>query len=133
MTVTEPETQAAQANEPVKRTNMPSYGVGAAVAELPEEPERAKGRQYFDLMDAVKADEANLGLWVPIVTFQTPTGARDVQKALAGYRNSKTGQQVAPTRDIPKGEWEIKAVKLPHPDNPTKRISRLYVRYMGEG
>lgn len=140
MTMTEPsaepqasEPQTAQASEPVKRTNMPTYGVGAGVAELPTEPERAKGRVYFDLMDAVKADEANLGLWVPIATFQTPTGARDVQKALAGYRNSKTQEIVAPVRDVPKGEWEIKAVKLAHPDNPTKRISKLYVRYLGEG
>lgn len=128
MTMTDPIAEP-QAQESVAkpRTNMPTYGVGEPVAELPQEPERAKGKVYFDLMDAVKADEANLGLWVPIADFQTSTGARDAQKALAGTKDK------APTRQVPSGEWEIKAVKLPHPQNPTKRVSRLYVRYMGEG
>lgn len=126
MTVTEP---TAEPQATTKRTNMPKYGVGEPVAELPTEPERTKGKVYYDLMEQVKNDPDKQGLWVPIADFQTPTGARDAQKALAG--NQAKG--VAPTREIPTGEWEIKAVKLPHPSNPTKRVSRLYVRYLGEG
>lgn len=130
MTVTEPQT-AEQTNggqASTGRTNMPTYGVGVPVSELPAEPERVKGKVYFDLLTQVKDNPDMLGLYVPIAEFKTPTGARDVAKSLiAGAKGEEGG------RDVPKGEWEFKAVKLPDSANPTKRVSTLYVKYHGPG
>lgn len=126
--MTDTATETTSATEAKGRTNMPTYGVGAAVAELPAEPERVRGKVYFDLLTEVVGDKEKHGLWVPIATFQTPTGARDAQKALVKGAKGEEGG-----RDVPKGDWEFKAVKLPNPDNPTKRISKLYVKYHGDG
>jgi len=107
------ETVEAEGNGQAKRTRrMPTYVDVSTVEgldELPDEAPSGRKLQYFNMLSQLAQREP--GKFYPVTQFQTPTGARNAVKALAGYTNRK-GEFVAPTTTIPEGEWEFRDRKI---------------------
>lgn len=109
----------AEAAKPKRTRNLPTYGL-SKVDSLPDDIPSSRADLYFNLLTDVQADP---GEWYCVATFHTPTGAATVAKEL------KEGK-----RNIPKGEWEFQARKVPNEENRLgQKWSKLYARYMGDG
>lgn len=97
-----------------------TYEIKSVGDELPESDPGGRANMYHSLLTVIVNDEDNWGKWSEVAEFTTPTGANAAKKALE-----------AGERSIPAGEWEFAERKFQNPDNPLKRISKLYARYLG--
>lgn len=80
----EVDTEATENGEGTKRTRTKAQYLGKglemeALDDLPENARAGRSQLYFAILEAVAADEDNLGKWHPIAKFGTDTGANSVK------------------------------------------------------
>lgn len=76
-----------EATEGTKRTHAKTTYLGKgldmeALDDLPDSAPAGRSRLYFDILEAVAADEDNLSKWHPIARFGTDNGANSVKNQL---------------------------------------------------
>lgn len=103
------EAEATEGTEQAKRTHAKTTYLGKglemeAVDDLPDSAPAGRSRLYFDILEAVAADEDNLSKWHPIARFGTDNGANSVKNQLNKQVQGKVlteDQAKVPAKDRP--------------------------------